>query len=622
MMSGLRVIALSALLAAAPVLPSLPEAPAQIETPAASDMEALFAQAMQRPAARGAAQRLDTAQLTALMGNSVALSFTDGGYDAATGAHRLTNVTFALPGEEDAPLLTAAEALVWNLDAGALAARMRGERLGETLRVFDRIELSSIVFDLTEYTDTVTDVVAAIDGEAATRRTETSSMDVGTFALGGLTLHPWTYEAVDGEEGGIAALRVLSAFARSFSLETMLFLDATTRQTMTSDDVSGSIVASYPRQLVYGYDRGKIGGLVQTDVTFDGLFNALGMETGEPAMQDFSMSGKSGAGSWTGVDFSRLLEWGEKGEMPPFSERDLWSLGSYLIEDTSIALGGKPVFDIGKMEFSAAKFSWFLPEEIQISHQDVALNLGAFFDFAREIAPETAEAAEEGPSLTEIAAMLDKVGLSRISGDGALTFRWNPETGATLLENSGTTDGLFSGVTRVEGTLPSYAALAPMFGEDGKSFDEKAVDDLLEDHMILTSASSRLTDLGGLNTLAALTIEIAKSGAVEDPMMANFASSTPEALRMFASGLVVLGSTSMTKEFPQAPMWAGNLSQFITKGGSFAVSMAPKPELFKDTGPDSGGMAAQTPGALAELLGVTVTHTAAGDAPQTEAGSP
>ena len=105
-------------------------------------------------------------------------------------------------------------------------------------------------------------------------------------------------------------------------------------------------------------------------------------------------------------------------------------------------------------------------------------------------------------------------------------------------------------------------------------------------------------------------------------MMANFASSTPEALRMFASGLVVLGSTSMTKEFPQAPMWAGNLSQFITKGGSFAVSMAPKPELFKDTGPDSGGMAAQTPGALAELLGVTVTHTAAGDAPQMEAGSP
>ena len=135
MMSGLRVIALSALLAAAPVLPSLPEAPAQIETPAASDMEALFAQAMQRPAARGAAQRLDTAQLTALMGNSMALSFTDGGYDAATGAHRLTNVTFALPGEEDAPLLRAAEALVWNLDAGAGSPDARGAARRDAARL-------------------------------------------------------------------------------------------------------------------------------------------------------------------------------------------------------------------------------------------------------------------------------------------------------------------------------------------------------------------------------------------------------------------------------------------------------------------------------------------------------
>jgi hypothetical protein len=622
MMSGLRVIALSALLAAAPVLPSLPEAPAPVQTAAASDVETLFAQAMQRPVSRGAALALDTAQLTALMGNSVALTFKDGGYDAATGAHRLTDVTFALPGEEDAPLFTAAEALVWNLDAGALAARMRGERLGETLRIFDRIELNDIVFDLTEYADTVTDAVAAIDGEAATRRTETSSMDVGTFALGGLTLHPWTHEAVEGEEEGIAAIRMLSAFARSFSLETMLFLDATTRQTMSDEDISGSIVASYPRQLVYGYDRGRIGGLVQTDVTFDGLFKALGMETGEPATQDFSMSGKSGAGSWTGLDFSKLLEWGEKGEMPPFSERELWSLGSYLIEDTSVALGGKPVFEIGKMEFSAAKFSWFLPEELRISHEDVALDLGAFFDFANTIAPDTAEASETEPSLTEIAAMLDRAGLSRISGDGALTFRWNPETGATMLENSGTTDGLFSGVTRVEGTLPSYAALAPMFGEDGQSYDEKAMEGLLEDHAVLTTASMRLTDLGGLNTLAALTIEIAKSGAVEDPMMANFASSTPEALRMFASGLVVLGSASMTKEFPQAPMWAGSLSQFITKGGTFEVSVAPKPELFNDPGAESGGMSEQTPGALAELLGVMVTHTPSGDAPQTEAGSP
>ena len=78
----------------------------------------------------------------------------------------------------------------------------------------------------------------------------------------------------------------------------------------------------------------------------------------------------------------------------------------------------------------------------------------------------------------------------------------------------------------------------------------------------------------------------------------------------------------MTKEFPQATLWAASLSQFITGGGSFEVSLAPKPEMFKDTGLDSDGMSEQASGALAELLGVVVTHTPASDAPQTEAGSP
>ena len=610
-MSGLRVFALSALLSAAPVLPSLSEAPRPVTVAGAGDVETLFAQALAWPAKRGGAGALDAASLQALFGDEAALSFASSGYDAASGAHRLTGLSLKLLGERPETLFTADEALVWNLDTDALAARVRGERLGETLRIFDRIELNGVNLDLSDYAETVNAAVNTALDEQAAGTTETSTLQVGTLALGGLTLHPWTYEAVDGQDDGMAAVRLLSAFARSVSLDTALFLDTVNAQTVSDDQISGSVVAKYPRQLVYGYDRGKIGGAVQTDLTFESAFNGLATETGETAPQNFSMAGASAFASWTGADFSKLLEWGEKGEMPPFSERDLWSLGSYVLEGTSIDLDGAPLIEIGKMEFTATQFSWLLPEEVQIRHEDVSMDLGRFMDFAASIDPEAAQSSAEGPSLVEIAAMLDKVGLNTLSGDGAFTFRWNPETGATQLGNTGTVDGLFGGVTQVDATLPSYAQLAPMFGPDGQSFDAKDIDDLLEDTLVLKNATTRLTDRGGLNTLAALTIEIAKSGAIDDPMAANFANATPETVRMFASGLVMMGSASMTEEFPQATAWAGTLGQFLTSGGTFEVSATPKPDLFKDTGLDSGGMVAQTPGTLAELLGITVKHVPA-----------
>ncbi|WP_035590174.1 MULTISPECIES: hypothetical protein [Hyphomonas] len=610
-MSGLRVFALSALLSAAPVLPSLSEAPRPEAVAGAGDVETLFAQALARPAARGGAQSFDPAQLQALFGDAAALTFTGNGIDRASGAQRLDGVTLTLPGAQGGPLLIADEALIWNLDTAALSARLRGERLGDTVRIFDRIELKGVSLDLTDYAGAVNDAVNTALDDPQAAMTETSAMEVGTLVLGGLTLHPWTHEAVEGEDDGVAALRLVSTFARSVSLDTAFFQDVVNTQTVSDTAVSGSAVSKYPRQLVYGYDRGKIGGAIQTGVTFEGIFEPGISETGEVIPEGLAMSGSSGFGSWTGADFSKLLEWGERGEMPPFSERDLWNLGSYTLEDTSISLSGKPVMEIGRMAFTATKFSWFLPEEIQVSHEDVSMDMGAFLEFAIAIDPEAAQKSSEGPSLVEIAAMLDKVGLNKLSGDGAFTFRWNPETGAAQLENTGTADGLFAGSTKVDATLPSYAALAPMFGEDGQSFDAKDIDDLLEDHLVLKNAATRLTDMGGLNTLAALTIEIAKSGAIDDPMAANFANATPETVRMFASGLVMMGSASMTEDFPQATAWAGKLSQFLTGGGTLEVSAAPEPGLFKDTGLDSGGMSAQTPGALAELLGIAVTHTPA-----------
>jgi hypothetical protein len=624
----LRAAALSAVLAVSPALPVIAEtAPA---APAELSAEALMARLDARPAQ--STSNLDVESLNAALAGKLRLSYDFATQESLNAPTRLTGLKVELLGEDPMTLFTADELLVWNADTPALLARLSGERLGETVRLFDRLELSGVKLDLTDYTNAVDDAVTAAlpetPGAASPDITyEDTSVSMGRMIFNGLSLHPWTHAEVEGQEEGLAAIRLLSAFARSFSLESSAITDLVMSQSMSDGSATGTMVSTYPAQFMEGYDRGDIALTVQSDTTFAGSVPVPATDASAdgslaPALTTISMAGKVDYGAWTDLKFSKLLEYGERGELPPITERDLWSFGTYTLDGMTFDFGGRPIMEIGRLDISADKFAWFLPERILVKHEDVSFDFSGIMQWAADIDPELAATAEDEPSVLEMIGIMDRTGLGKLSGDGTFLLSWDSETGSALIEANSVSDGLYADNMRVDMRLPAYADLIPAFGVDGRTPDNELLRDLFTEKFSFSGGHYSLTDTGLLDAIAKLTIEIAKISGDSDPMLSNFAESTPESVRMFASGMLMFGGGAVSQEIPQATGWINGLSSFITSGGTFTVKLAPERALTAaDFAPDPEAGMVEAPGAgeLVDLFGVSMTHTA--PAP-TAAGTP
>ena len=613
MVSDFRALALSALLALPAGLATAQETRFAPSTDLASEARALYAEALTRsPGLSADAPVFDVAALTALIGDGVSITYASAEPDAATGAMRLTDIRMTLPGETPVEFMAVEHALIWGFDTVALAARTRGERLGETIRLFDRIEMTGVSFDTTDYSNMLDTALTDLTGEGENARTEyeSSTIYVGQLVADGFTLHPWTHAETESQDAGTAAIRLASAIARSFSLESLLLLETVSLQELSSEELFGELIYQYPHYMLQGYDRGRIAGTYQSDAVFTLEFEMDEGLNGAPSPGPFLMTGVNTYGAWTDIDFSPLLAWGERGEMPPITERDLWSFGRYVADGIAVQINDNEFFSAGRMEMTATDFAWFLPENISLGYQDLAIDLAGFLNFADSLVPED-ELDEGDPRPAEIAALFERAGLARISGDGMMDIVWNSETGETLIENRGVTDGLFSGLIRFQASLPSYAELVPAFGEDGQTPDETFLGDLMDSRAAFNGAQFSLTDLGGFDTAARLIIELARSGYVEGSELDAFAEQTPEGLRLFASSMIALSSGAVTADLPEAGPWITSLSRFIASGGTFAVTMAPKGPINSESFADGTGMSDLAPDALIKLLGVSVTHTPA-----------
>ncbi len=613
-LSAIRALALSALL----TLSGSPALAQETRFAPAADLanaaQGLYVEALRRaPALRADAPIFDPAALTALMGDAVSITWATAEPDAATGAMRLTDIRVTLPGDTPQEFLAVEDALFWGFDTAALTARIRGDRLDDTIRLFDRIELTGVSFDTADYSNMLDTALTDLADDSSVGRTyyESSTIFVGQLVADGFTLHPWTYADTATQDEGLAAIQLLSAVARSFTLDSLLFAETVSLQDVSNDDLLGELIYEYPHYLLKGYDRGRIAGMYQSDATFSLEFEMEQRLFDNSLPGPFLMTGANAYGAWTDVDLSPLLVWGERGEMPPITERNLWSFGRYVADGIALQIDGNDVFRAGRMEMTATDFAWFLPERISLGYQDMTIDLAGFLNFANALVP-AGEQEDDLPNLpnpAEVAALLERAGLSRISGDGMLDMVWNSETGETLIENRGVTHGQFSGLMRFRASLPSYGELVPTFGEDGRTPEEDALGELMDARAAFNGAEVRLTDLGGFDTIASFIIELARAGYVDDPTLASFADQTPQGVRMFASGMILLSSGALTQELPQARPWLTSLAQFISNGGSFTVVLDPKRPVNSASFEAGTGLDDLSPDALIKLLGVSVNHS-------------
>lgn len=628
-----RAFALSALLAAGCTSSAVRQEVALTPMQLA---DKLVAEALERPAAP-ATSAFDLDALNALLGGAVIVTAETSAADAASGAWRLGTVKAELAGETPVTLFTADEVLLWNADIDGLSARIAGENLDTELKLFDRIEFGGVTLDLTDYTNAVDDAVNAVleDGNLtpADAVYEEATMKVGRLVLEGLTLYPWTFEENEDGDEGLEAVRFLSAVARNFSLDSLLMTDVRNDQKFHESDATAVISAVYDHSLLQGYHRGDIAMNFQTGMSFSGSIPVPtpstppvsedvleGGEETAPAMPaptvPFDFSGSMNYAAWNGLSFSRLLEWGERGEIPPITEKDLWSLGTYVIDDMNIDLGGKPMMRIGSFEMAADEFAWFFPKRLVVEHEDVSFHLSDLLRTVAALEPEASLPSDE-PSPAEIADLLDRTGFGTLSGDGILSLTWNEDTGETLLESTSIADGLYADDLRFAVTLPGYAALVPAFGIDGRSPDTEMMGNLFESAFAFHGAHYSLTDAGILDGAASLVIEFAKmmpppgEGESSDAdMLAGFADSTPETLRGFAATMLLFTGGAVTQEIPGAEGWTASLASFISSGGTLTIASAPEAPVTAASlaPPEDTGMAESSLD-FVKLFGITVVHT-------------
>ena len=261
-----RALAFAAALALSACTTQTP-GPSEPLTPEAA-AEALFAEALARPETPSAA--FDAEGMKALVGDSAAITWSASGLDAASGAWRLADVRVDLTGDTPYTVLTTDEVLLWNADIGAIEDRIAGLRLGETLRVFDRIEMSGVKFDLDDYMNTVQDMTEAAPPDAASAPVaySDSEMTVGRIVFEGLTLHPWTFQQNADGDSVVEGIRLISALARSVSLDSSVFIDSAISQKITEAGLDGHVDQTYARQILKGYNRGNIAAMITTGTTF------------------------------------------------------------------------------------------------------------------------------------------------------------------------------------------------------------------------------------------------------------------------------------------------------------------------------------------------------------------
>lgn len=576
---------------------------------AGSDTESLFAQALARPTP-GAVAEFDAAELARFLSPLGELTYTAAGADAATGAYRLENVTFVPADVAESVSLTAGEILIWDFDLGAVEARLEGQSLDQTLRVFDRIEFGSLAVSVDVAAATInalpTTAEEFVVGEMPKQDMQVTA---NRMVLNGLTLHPWLFAPAEDADEDHRAIGLVSAALRSFSLDDFLLMDASIDQTASSDVFSTAAKSGYARQLLRGYDRGNVGAMIQTDATFD-----MSMTSTDPILSaqfpGIRMSGSTAYAGWTGLKLAPLLEWGERGELPPITELEGWSLGRYVAKDMTFNVDDVPLLAMGKLDLAADQFSWFLPEKIDVAYEGFQFDLAGLMSFAGKIA-ELSEEPLDNPTPAEVADMLDRAGLAKITSDGVFSFRWDRETGQTLAHGNAQTPGLFNEDWKIDLALPSFAELVPAFGEDGRSPDEDALDQLMKEQFALGGGHWSLADAGGFDAVSRLVIEGAKIGAVDEPMLAGFAESTPEAMRSFAAGGVTVASGEVGKQLPEARDWMMRLSDFINQGGKITVTLAPAEPVTAESlaALDTGGMSESDPSEIIRVLGIGVTHT-------------
>jgi hypothetical protein len=556
----------------------------------------------------------------ALLPAEVVMSWGNLTFDAATNSTLVTDLKLT-PKDMPAVGLQIAELRLWDFDAKLLEDRIAGKRLTETAKLARRIDAKNIsVFGLADAINSSMggvepDLVPAddatplkfqpedptapvevppgledpfsMDGMDMYTAPQVSRMDIslGRMIIDDVVLKPYQVipapaapaDPYDPMATFLPMLQQFTSVMQSYGVDTAAYFDYKIAFEMVEagETVSGNVTVK--TMGARGLRGGDLDGMFIRDVDYS--LAAPSMAGAPPLAFNY----KFGLMTLEDLRLEKVLGYLVKGVMPPRTEANLMGLGKWHSENEAMTLGGQPVYTAEETNFDATGFHWFIPTKLTASAKNMTVNIGTLLDFATTYAgavpasddPAAAEAAAaELAEMTQMKAMLDKNGLSKLTLNSNFGWNWNAQNGDTKLEIGLGGPELLDFNAKYEGAFPSFKAVSDLIPETGEP-NEMALANVFQSNSSLKLIDVNFKDNGGLGKIFGMMGDLSPSiGMSPEPM-------TGAQVRAQAVDGVKMMARPDVSGIPELATLLNPVAEFLSTGGKLRFAVQPtKPMPF------------------------------------------
>lgn len=339
-----------------------------------------------------------------------------------------------------------------------------------------------------------------------------------------------------------------------------------------------------------------------TGVVFD-MVGPADEEDEDFPFEQVEISGGIGNYTFEGIRLDEAYGWVAKGQLPPETETDLMSLGTYVMEDYTMDMFGASFFNLERATVDMSGFHWLVPTKLKLSYEDMTYDFGSLLSTVASVDPDIQNDGDMAQILS-VLTTLEDYGLSAPTFDMDMVWTWDAEGGPLNLGLAFDMDDYGSLSLNMDGSIADFASLYAAFsGSEEGGLDPQT---LLAATSSLSNLSIEMSDDGGIDNILSLMIDIAKANPdmEELQMLTNF---EPDGLKNMAVGMIALASPQITAEFPEAQSYITALTNYLSQGGTIRVAVDPETPLGIATAAQF--QSADGPSEMAELLSLVVEHT-------------
>ena len=270
---------------------------------------------------------------------------------------------------------------------------------------------------------------------------------------------------------------------------------------------------------------------------------------------------------WRDMDFSRLLVYGLRNELPPLDERDVISMGDMRTINTETLINGKRASLVSETAIADIEFTWLIPSKMRAFTKGGTYDLTAYVD----------------ESETDVVTALTEAGLNTLTADSTVQYDWNAKNGDMRVVGDMTAPALADGRFNFAlGGLKLAEIAAAVEAENDAAIAEAVA----FENFSLTIDDKTLLDT--FYALAAL-----QSGT------------EPDLLREQAPALLQFASLQFRQLNPRYGDFVNALGAFLEDGGQLTIAAEPgKPVTLAEI----DAVASGDPQKVAEILNLTMTH--------------